>query len=167
MASLNFSHQIYFYVRTKNGSEPFTRRKKPRKRYAPCEIEFVPSVDNLVEPADYNNFTQFSLNYILKEQKLVGNALFGPLFGGHQSLQERDETYYAENQTLHCGFVEGPEGHPSSGFDLDETDKAYMATCRIVVSSCIFGGSDYLRRPTKSKDTSLMKMDSLAFGELL
>ncbi|PNT69644.1 hypothetical protein BRADI_3g59337v3 [Brachypodium distachyon] len=142
---------------TKNGSEPFTRRKKPRKRYAPCEIEFVPSVDNLVEPADYNNFTQFSLNYILKEQKLVGNALFGPLFGGHQSLQERDETYYAENQTLHCGFVEGPEGHPSSGFDLDETDKAYMATCRIVVSSCIFGGSDYLRRPTKSKIGSYSK----------
>ena len=101
-----------------------------------------------MEPPDYNNFTQFLLSYILKEEHLASN---GSLFGGHQSLKEREETYYAQNQSLHCGFVEGPEDYPSSGFDLDEHDKAYMDTCRVVVSSCIFGGSDYLRRPTKSK----------------
>lgn len=104
-----------------------------------------------MEPADYNNFTQFLLKYILSEGHLIGNGLFEPLFAGHQSLQEREETYYAKNQSLHCGFVEGPEGYPSSGFDLNEHDRAYMATCRVVVSSCIFGGSDYLRRPAKSK----------------
>uniref|UniRef100_A0A453PK49 TOD1/MUCI70 glycosyltransferase-like domain-containing protein n=1 Tax=Aegilops tauschii subsp. strangulata TaxID=200361 RepID=A0A453PK49_AEGTS len=147
-------------------SEPFIKGRK-KKSYGPCEIEFLPSVDNLVEPADYNNFTQFLLKYILTEGHLIGNGIFEPLFAGHQSLQEREETYYAKNQSLHCGFVEGPEGYPSSGFDLDEHDRAYMATCRVVVSSCIFGGSDYLRRPTKSRDTSLMKMDPLVFGELL
>ncbi|KAI4981960.1 hypothetical protein ZWY2020_022452 [Hordeum vulgare] len=136
-------------------SEPFKRRKK--KHYGPCEIEFLPSVDNLVEPADYNNFTQFLLKYILNEGHLNGNGVFEPLFAGHQSLQEREETYYAKNQSLHCGFIEGPEGYPSSGFDLDEHDRAYMATCRVVVSSCIFGGSDYLRRPTKSKIGSYSK----------
>jgi hypothetical protein len=114
----------------------------------PCEIEFLPSVENLVEPDDYNNFTQFSLSYILTEEHLASN---GSLFGGHQSLQEREETYYAKNQSLHCGFVQGPEDYNSSGFDLDERDRAYMNTCHVVVSSCIFGGSDYLRRPTKSK----------------
>lgn len=117
----------------------------------------MPSVDNLVEPADYNNFTQFLLKYILNEGHLIGNGFFEPLFAGHQSLQEREETYYAKNQSLHCGFIEGPEGYPSSGFDLDEHDRAYMATCRVVVSSCIFGGSDYLRRPTKSKIGSYSK----------
>uniref|UniRef100_A0A0E0K580 TOD1/MUCI70 glycosyltransferase-like domain-containing protein n=1 Tax=Oryza punctata TaxID=4537 RepID=A0A0E0K580_ORYPU len=67
------------------------------------------------------------------------------------SLQEREETYYARNQTLHCGFVQGPEDYPNTGFYLDENDKIYMASCRVVVSSCIFGSSDYLRRPAKSK----------------
>ncbi|CAM0944191.1 unnamed protein product [Alopecurus aequalis] len=134
--------------------EPEHRRKKPHKRYMPCKIEFLPSVDNLVEPSDYNNFTQFSLSYILKEEHLAST---GSLFGGHQSLKEREETYYAQNQSLHCGFLEGPEDHPSSGFDLDEHDRAYMDTCRVVVSSCIFGGSDYLRRPTKSKISAYSK----------
>ncbi|XP_020192249.2 probable hexosyltransferase MUCI70 [Aegilops tauschii subsp. strangulata] len=137
-------------------SEPFIKGRK-KKSYGPCEIEFLPSVDNLVEPADYNNFTQFLLKYILTEGHLIGNGIFEPLFAGHQSLQEREETYYAKNQSLHCGFVEGPEGYPSSGFDLDEHDRAYMATCRVVVSSCIFGGSDYLRRPTKSRIGSYSK----------
>uniref|UniRef100_A0A453PK03 TOD1/MUCI70 glycosyltransferase-like domain-containing protein n=1 Tax=Aegilops tauschii subsp. strangulata TaxID=200361 RepID=A0A453PK03_AEGTS len=135
----------------------YLRCTQLKQTYGPCEIEFLPSVDNLVEPADYNNFTQFLLKYILTEGHLIGNGIFEPLFAGHQSLQEREETYYAKNQSLHCGFVEGPEGYPSSGFDLDEHDRAYMATCRVVVSSCIFGGSDYLRRPTKSRIGSYSK----------
>ncbi|XP_052141168.1 probable hexosyltransferase MUCI70 isoform X2 [Oryza glaberrima] len=136
---------------TKVESEPFKRRKKSRKHYVPCQIEFLPSVDDLVEPGIYNNFTGFSLNYISKENVSSSNGIFEPLFGGHQSLQEREETYYARNQTLHCGFVQGPEDYPNTGFDLDENDKIYMASCHVVVSSCIFGSSDYLRRPTKSK----------------
>ncbi|KAL6635122.1 hypothetical protein ACP70R_027793 [Stipagrostis hirtigluma subsp. patula] len=131
--------------------EPSKGRKRPRKRYVPCEIEFLPSVDDLVEPANYNNFTWFSLNYILKEDVLPSNGLFEPSFGGHQSLQEREETYHAKDQSLHCGFVRGPGDYASTGFDLDGNDSRYMATCHVAVSSCIFGSSDYLRRPTKSR----------------
>ncbi|TVU28508.1 hypothetical protein EJB05_20027, partial [Eragrostis curvula] len=129
--------------------EPSKGRNKSRK-HAPCEIDFLPSVDDLVEPVHYNNFTQLYLSYILKEEVLPGNGIFEPLFGGHQSLQEREQTFHAQNQTLHCGFIRGPEDYPSTGFDLDENDRRYMATCRVAVSSCIFGSSDYLRRPTKS-----------------
>jgi hypothetical protein len=111
----------------------------------------LPSVDDLVEPAHYYDFTQFSLNYILREEILPDEDLSEPLFGGHQSLQEREETYHAKNQTLHCGFVKGPEDYPSTGFDLDENDRRYIDNCRVAVSSCIFGSSDYLRRPTKSR----------------
>uniref|UniRef100_A0A0E0CRH0 TOD1/MUCI70 glycosyltransferase-like domain-containing protein n=1 Tax=Oryza meridionalis TaxID=40149 RepID=A0A0E0CRH0_9ORYZ len=140
----------------------------------PCQIEFLPSVDDLVEPGIYNNFTGFSLNYISKENVSSSNGIFEPLFGGHQSLQEREETYYARNQTLHCGFVQGPEDYPNTGFDLDENDKIYMASCRVVVSSCIFGSSDYLRRPTKSKIGPyskknvcfIMFLDELTLGTL-
>ncbi|KDO82903.1 hypothetical protein CISIN_1g0487822mg, partial [Citrus sinensis] len=42
-----------------------------------------------------------------------------------------------------------PPGLSSTLFDLDENDKAYMNTCVIVVSSCIFGSTDYLRRPDR------------------
>ena len=114
----------------------------------PCEVDFKEAVNELVEPASYMNYTKFSLNYVTEEEKPNDNFLFEPKFGGHQTLEERENSYYARNQTLHCGFVKGPEGYPSSGFDLNERDKEYMATCRVAVSSCIFGSSDFLRRPT-------------------
>lgn len=98
------------------------------------------------------NFTRFSLQYITKEEIVYknGNKL-EPRFGGHQTLEQRENSYYARNQTIHCGFVQDPEGYSSTGFDLSEKDRQYMASCIIVVSSCIFGNSDFLRRPTSSK----------------
>ena len=101
------------------------------------------------------NFTQFSLGYADQEEKPSWNNVFEPRFGGHQTLEEREQSFYAKNQTLNCGFVKGPPGYSSTGFDLDEKDRAYMKTCKISVSSCIFGNSDFLRRPT-SKQVNLL-----------
>ncbi|XP_057484776.1 probable hexosyltransferase MUCI70 isoform X1 [Actinidia eriantha] len=123
------------------------KRKPRRQQFYPCEVGFLDSVNNLVEPKDYANITQFSSGYVYREEKPFGNDPFEPRFGGHQTLEEREKSFYARNQTIHCGFVKGPEGYSSSGFDLDEKDKSYMNTCRVVVSSCIFGSSDFLRRP--------------------
>jgi hypothetical protein len=121
-------------------------RKKSRKpRFVPCEVGFVDSVGDVVEPNAYSNFTQFSLQYIQTEDKI---SQTNPRFGGHQTLEERENSFYAINQTIHCGFVEGPDRSLSTGFDIDEKDKIYMSKCKIVVSSCIFGSSDFLRRPT-------------------
>ncbi|XP_028059917.1 uncharacterized protein LOC114263556 [Camellia sinensis] len=125
------------------------KRKPPRKQhFFPCEVGLLGSVNNLVEPKDYANFTQFSYWYVDREEKPFGDDQFEPRFGGHQTLEEREKSFYARNQTIHCGFVGGPDGYPSTGFDLDEKDKSYMNTCKVVVSSCIFGSSDFLRRPT-------------------
>ncbi|KAK7847897.1 hypothetical protein CFP56_006052 [Quercus suber] len=115
----------------------------------PCEVAFAKSVDDLVEPKDLMNFTQFLLEYVYREE-IYQNHSFEPRFGGLQTLAEREKSFYARNQTLHCGFVKGPPGYPSTGFDIDEMDKAYMYTCKVVVSSCIFGSSDFLRRPTRN-----------------
>ncbi|KAM7484356.1 hypothetical protein LguiA_000365 [Lonicera macranthoides] len=124
-------------------------KKKPRRpRFSPCDVGFLDSVDDLVEPNDFSNFTQFSLQYVEREEKSSENNPSRPRFGGHQTLEEREKSFYAINQTIHCGFVEGQQSLSSSGFDLDEKDKSYMSTCRVVVSSCIFGSSDFLRRPT-------------------
>lgn len=125
----------------------------------PCEVGFAESVDNLVEPKDFMNFTQFSIRYIDREEIISEHGIFEPRFGGHQTLQERENSFYARNQTLHCGFVKGPVGYPSTGFDLNEKDREYMNTCHIAVSSCIFGSSDFLRRPT-SKKVNLISITS-------
>ncbi|KAJ7953797.1 Protein of unknown function (DUF616) [Quillaja saponaria] len=136
-------------------------KSKRRKKYFPCEVEFVESINDLVEPKDYLNFTQFSVKYIDQEEKSFQNDLFEPRFGGHQTLEERENSFIARNQTLHCGFIKG-QGYSSTGFDIDEKDKAYMYNCKIVVSSCIFGSSDFLRRPT-SKLISQYSKNNVCF----
>lgn len=130
--------------------------KWKRRKHFPCEVGFLESVDGLVEPKRYMNFTWFSLEYVDHED------LFGPRFGGHQTLQERENSFYAKNQTLHCGFVKGPPGFASTGFDINEEDKAYMFKCKVAVSSCIFGSSDFLRRPT-SRLISQYSKDNVCF----
>ncbi|KAG9451269.1 hypothetical protein H6P81_011234 [Aristolochia fimbriata] len=157
-ALLFFTYSSTFYVKlpfhgSKRGVEPIQRssKTKHRKQHVACEIDLVESVEFLTEPKELTNFTQFSTQYIIKEKKFSGNASFVPRFGGHQTLEERENSFYARNQTIHCGFVQGAEESPSTGFDLYALDKQFMHTCRIVVSSCIFGSSDFLRRPTKKK----------------
>ncbi|KAF6154643.1 hypothetical protein GIB67_000527, partial [Kingdonia uniflora] len=127
------------------------------KHHYPCEVGFLESVNDVGEPKGPMNITRFSLDYIDREEKPYGHGIFKPRFGGHQTLEEREYSFYATNQTLHCGFVKGQEGSPSTGFDIDEKDKEYMNTCRIVVSSCIFGSSDFLRRPTSKKISEYSK----------
>ncbi|KAF8408085.1 hypothetical protein HHK36_007226 [Tetracentron sinense] len=134
--------------------------EQPRtKHHFPCEVGLLESVDGLVEPKDFMNFTQFFLGYIDREERLYGSNSFEPRFGGHQTFEEREKSFYTRNQTLHCGFVKGPEGSPSTGFELYEKDKEYMNTCHIVVSSCIFGSSDFLRRPARKKISEYSKQN--------
>lgn len=130
---------------------------KKRIQHFPCEIGFTEAVDYLIEPKDSGNFTQFSLQYVAMEEKPLGVNSFESRFGGHQKLEEREKSFYAHDQTLHCGFVKGPPGFPSTGFDFDEKDMAYMSTCRVAVSSCIFGSSDFLRRPTSKRISDFSK----------
>lgn len=129
----------------------------------PCEVGFRESVEYLVEPREVRNFSQFSLEYIDQEGIPSRSNVYEPKFGGHQTLEERERSFFAKNQTLHCGFVKGPVGFSSSGFDLDAKDKAYMNNCKVVVSSCIFGSSDFLRRPTSKKVNVLFVIKILCY----
>ncbi|XP_027919566.1 uncharacterized protein LOC114178070 isoform X2 [Vigna unguiculata] len=136
--------------------------KGKRRKHFPCDVGFLESVESLVEPQSYVNSTWFSLEYVDYEERTSKNNLFEPRFGGHQTLEERENSFYAKNQTLHCGFVKGPPGLPSTGFDINEKDKAYMSKCKVAVSSCIFGSSDFLRRPT-SRLISQYSKDNVCF----
>ncbi|KAL3824133.1 hypothetical protein ACJIZ3_020162 [Penstemon smallii] len=131
---------------TNASEQPRTKSRRPR--FSPCEVSFLDSVTYLREPKDNMKFTDFSLDYVERDDKTHLNGSIEARFGGHQTLREREQSYHATNQTIHCGFVSGPDGFPTTGFDLDDKDKKYMITCKVVVSSCIFGSSDFLRRPT-------------------
>ncbi|KAL3530215.1 hypothetical protein ACH5RR_009537 [Cinchona calisaya] len=116
--------------------------------FFPCEVSFLDSVNYLIEPKDFANISQFSVQYVEKEERSLHDNAFELGFGGHQTLEEGEKSFFARNHTIHCGFVKGPEGFQSTGFDLEKEDKKYMSRCSVSVSSCIFGSSDFLRSPT-------------------
>lgn len=112
-----------------------------------CKIKFLNATAQLVEPLESKKFSRFSLQYKEVEDRSNDLETWEPRFAGHQSPQEREESYYAHDQKINCGFVGGPKGSPSTGFDMAEDDVRYMSRCHIAVSSCIFGKSDNLRTP--------------------
>ncbi|VAH93891.1 unnamed protein product [Triticum turgidum subsp. durum] len=137
----------------KHGSK---KKPKQKKSGSTCEMKFLNSTAQLVEPAKNEKFASFKLEYVEIEQKPAGSENWEPRFAGHQTLQEREESYVAHDQQLTCAFVKGPNGS-STGFDISEDDRKYMSKCRIAVSSCIFGNSDRLRTPFGKTITSLSK----------
>ncbi|KAM3203215.1 hypothetical protein P3L10_030841 [Capsicum annuum] len=74
--------------------------------------------------------------------------------------EEREQSFCCCKSNNSLWFLRGAEELPSTEFDLKEEDKRYMSMCRVVVSSCIFGSSDFLRRPT----SRLMCMKALLFS---
>ncbi|KAF6139436.1 hypothetical protein GIB67_026278 [Kingdonia uniflora] len=131
-------------------------RKKPKHRPS-CEMKFVDSTAQLIEPFESRKFSRFSLQYTKMEEKPIGEEQWVPKFAGHQSLQERQESFYARDEKINCGFVKGPKGSPSTGFDVAEDDERFMSSCHIAVSSCIFGNSDNLKTPTGKTVTRLSR----------
>ncbi|KAH9757909.1 transmembrane protein (DUF616) [Citrus sinensis] len=131
--------------------------KKKSKRRSSCEVKILNSTTQLVEPLESRKFARFFLQYTEVEEKPDGEAEWEPRFAGHQSLQEREESFLARDQKINCGFVKAPEGYPSTGFDLAEDDANYNSRCHIAVISCIFGNSDRLRIPVGKTVTRLSR----------
>lgn len=114
-------------------------------------MKFLNSTSQLVEPLEGRKFARFSLQYKDVEEKPIGEEAWEPRFGGHQTLEEREQSFVAHDQKINCGFVKGPKGYSSTGFDLAEDDINYISRCHIAVVSCIFGNSDRIRSPTSNK----------------
>lgn len=54
---------------------------------------------------------------------------------------------------VHCGFFS-----ENGGFKISDRDKSYMQTCKVVVSTCAFGGGDDLYQPIGMSEISLKKV---------
>ncbi|XP_071731371.1 uncharacterized protein [Rutidosis leptorrhynchoides] len=123
------------------------KRSKRRKYSGVCEMKILNSTVKLVEPPENRKFARFSLQYTEQEENINNLESWTPRFAGHQTLEQREQSFAAHDQTLNCGFVKSPKGYPSTGFDLAEEDEEYISSCHIAVISCIFGNSDRLRSP--------------------
>ncbi|XP_057736431.1 uncharacterized protein LOC130951741 isoform X1 [Arachis stenosperma] len=139
-------------------SQPETKRKSRHRKFSgSCEMKLLNSTTQLVEPLESRKFARFNLHYTETEEKPEGVEEWVPRFGGHQSLEERENSFFARDQNINCGFVRGPQGYPSTGFDLAEDDASYISRCHIAVISCIFGNSDRLRVPAYKTITRLSR----------
>ncbi|XP_022718235.1 uncharacterized protein LOC111276727 [Durio zibethinus] len=140
----------------KNSRTDSKRKPRHRKFSGSCDMKLFNST-HLVEPLESRKFARFSLQYTQMEEKPEGEEQWTPKFAGHQSLQEREESFLAHDQKINCGFVKGPQEYPSTGFDLAEDDVNYISKCHIAVISCIFGNSDRLRTPAGKMVTRLSR----------
>ncbi|XLT46910.1 hypothetical protein S245_040204, partial [Arachis hypogaea] len=92
------------------------------------------------------------------ESSFVGrNATFSlarfNLFTGNQTLEQRDTSFeIKESMMVHCGFYS-----LNGGFKISDEDKTYMQACKVVVSTCAFGGGDDLYQPIGMLEASLKK----------
>ncbi|CAK9153950.1 unnamed protein product [Ilex paraguariensis] len=71
------------------------------------------------------------------------------LFGGHQSWQQREESFKLKStMKVHCGFMH------KGGADMDPQDIKYAKKCRFVVASGIFDGYDTPHQPSNISQRS-------------
>ncbi|KAI3840988.1 hypothetical protein MKX03_018219 [Papaver bracteatum] len=83
------------------------------------------------------------------------------LFTGNQTLYEREQSFkVSETAEVHCGFY-----NENGGYRISVEDKAYMQTCKVVVSTCTFGGGDDLYQPIGMSEPSLKKVCYVAFWD--
>ncbi|XWS44608.1 hypothetical protein CRYUN_Cryun15aG0062200 [Craigia yunnanensis] len=83
------------------------------------------------------------------------------LFTGNQTLDEREKSFKVnETAVVHCGFFS-----ENGGFKISDRDKSHMQTCKVVVSTCAFGGGDDLYQPIGMSEVSLKKVCYVAFWD--
>ncbi|KAJ7966693.1 Protein of unknown function (DUF616) [Quillaja saponaria] len=83
------------------------------------------------------------------------------LFTGNQTLDQRDNSFEVNETTIvHCGFYS-----ENGGFKISDEDKNHMQACKVVVSTCAFGGGDDLYQPIGMSEASLQKVCYVAFWD--
>ncbi|KAF5947034.1 hypothetical protein HYC85_017262 [Camellia sinensis] len=113
---------------------------KPQHR---CPIPLVGDPDKIVIPKRTPDTVVQHLSYILEDEAGNNGSQSPPLFGGHQSWLQREESFKPKStMKLHCGFIRG------GGAEMAPEDIKYVEKCRFVVASGIFDGYDTPHQPT-------------------
>ncbi|KAF9670647.1 hypothetical protein SADUNF_Sadunf13G0090600 [Salix dunnii] len=115
-------HNIGGHSTSKSRSDSKKKSKRHKFSGSSCGMKLLNSTTRLVEPFESRKLARFSLQYTEIEEKPDGQEQWEPRFAGHQSLNEREESFLAHDQKINCGFVKGSKGSSSTGFDLAEDD---------------------------------------------
>ncbi|ESW31413.1 hypothetical protein PHAVU_002G236800 [Phaseolus vulgaris] len=84
-----------------------------------------------------------NLSYIMKDEIPSNRDQSSPLFGGHPSWKQREESFKLKsNMKVHCGFIRG------GGAEMELVDIKYVKKCKFVVASGIFDGYDLPHEPS-------------------
>ncbi|KAI5647785.1 hypothetical protein M9H77_33790 [Catharanthus roseus] len=130
-----------------------------------CPIPVADDPNKVVIPKERSpeRFVQ-NLSYVMEDDVPSNGSHLAPLFGGHQTWQERDESFKVKPaMKVHCGFIK------NGGADMDPKDIKYVERCRFVVASGIFDGYDIPYQPanisTRSRELFcfLMVVDEVSF----
>ncbi|XP_075511309.1 putative hexosyltransferase MUCI70 [Primulina tabacum] len=88
------------------------------------------------------------LSYIM-EDNIAGNGSQSPLFGGHQTWQQREESFKIKpTMRVHCGFMKG------GGAEMASSDIKYVKKCKFVVATGIFDAYDTPHQPSNISQRS-------------
>ncbi|BAT73642.1 hypothetical protein VIGAN_01115100 [Vigna angularis var. angularis] len=84
-----------------------------------------------------------NLSYVMEDEFPSNGAQSSPLFGGHPSWKQREESFKLKsNMKVHCGFIQG------GGAEMELADIKYVKKCKFVVASGIFDGYDLPHEPS-------------------
>ncbi|KAJ7153396.1 hypothetical protein O6H91_Y549100 [Diphasiastrum complanatum] len=114
-----------------------------------CAIPVLKSPYTITIPPKKDEGVLQNLTYIEKDEALKADSNLVPLFGGYQTLQQREESFRIKrHMKVHCGFV------GNSGADIDPHDKSFLRKCQFVVASGIFDGYDRPHQPSNISELS-------------
>ncbi|XP_058214153.1 probable hexosyltransferase MUCI70 [Rhododendron vialii] len=108
-----------------------------------CLIPVADDPEKIIIPKRTPSEVVEQLTYITED--VVGNngSSQPPLFGGHQSWLQRDESFELKSSMkVHCGFMRG------GGVEMATKDISYAENCRFVVASGIFDRYDTPHQPS-------------------
>lgn len=126
----------------------------------------LPSSKESTSPVDIvtyiaENQTEFLVanNDVLSGQSTQATRF--NLFTGNQTLDQRANSFkVSDTAAVHCGFYS-----ENGGFKVSDEDRDYMLGCKVVVSTCAFGGGDDLYQPIGMSQASLRKVCYVAFWD--
>lgn len=108
-----------------------------------CPVPLARNADKVIIPRRTPDEIVETLSYITKEELLNNGSQSSPLFGGHQTWSQREESFKLKpNMKVHCGFM------PNGGAKMKSRDVKYVRKCKYVVASGIFDGYDTPHQPS-------------------
>ncbi|KAJ7955422.1 Plant/F20M13-60 protein [Quillaja saponaria] len=109
-----------------------------------CPIPVADDPDKVPIPKGRtSDKTVKNLSYIIEDEISNNGSQETPLFGGHQSWSQREQSFnLSSTMKVHCGFIR------NGGAEMDTIDINYVKKCRFVVASGIFDGYDIPHQPS-------------------